>query len=336
MSGDPSGFRPESALPAVMDIEHARAFLGQHLTPTRLLPAPSLTSLAGQPVLLKLESDLPTGSFKVRGALYALWSRMRARRIAEVVASSTGNHGAAVAYAARQLGVRATIFLPRCANPVKRQRIADLGARIMELGADIGDAAAGAVEYAQREAGIYYLNDATDRTLPAGPATIGCEILERCPECAEIYAPVGDSALIRGVAAAVRASRPAVRVIGVQAEAAPSYYLSWREGRVITTKTCNTIADGLATRTPIAANVCAIREAVADMRLVTEQQMRSAIERLATDEHVVAEPAAAATVACLVSGLDGSGRPAVESRGATIVLVITGGNIAPGVLRQIS
>ena len=82
--------------------------------------------------------------------------------------------------------------------------------------------------------------------------------------------------------------------------------------------------------------MCAIREAVADMRLVTEQQMRSAIERLATDEHVVAEPAAAATVACLVSGLDGSGRPAVESRGATIVLVITGGNIAPGVLRQIS
>src|SRR5262249_11092553 len=86
-------------------------------------------------------------------------------------------------------------------------------------------------------------NDATDRALPAGPATIGWEILEQCPECAEIYVPVGDSALIRGVAAAVHARRPTVRVIGVQAEAAPSYYLSWRQGRVVTTETCNTIAD---------------------------------------------------------------------------------------------
>jgi threonine dehydratase len=325
----------ESALPAAAAIERARAFLRQHLSPTRLLPAPSLTALAGRPVLLKLESDLPTGSFKVRGALYALWCQMQAHRVSEVVASSTGNHGAAVAYAARQLGVRATIFLPRGANPVKRQRIADLAARIVEGGSDISDAATAAAEHASRDQGIYYLNDATDRALPAGPATIGSEILEQCPECADIYVPVGDSALIRGVAAAVHARRPAVRVIGVQAEAAPSYYLSWREGRVVTTETCNTIADGLATRIPVEANVLAVREAVSDMRLVTEQQMLSAIERLATDERVVAEPAAAATAACLVSGLDGSvGRPL--SGDAAIVLLITGGNIAPGLLRRSS
>jgi threonine dehydratase len=145
---------------------------------------------------------------------------------------------------------------------------------------------------------------------------------------------VGDSALIRGVAAAVHAWRPDVGVIGVQAEAAPSYYLSWREGRVVTTKTCNTIADGLATRTPVEANVRAVREVVADMRLVTEQQMLSAIERLATDEDVVAEPAAAATVACLVSSLDRSaGRSPASSDGA-VVLLITGGNIAPGLVRR--
>jgi len=324
----------ESALPAVTEIERARAFLGQHLTPTRLLPASSLTVLAGRPVLFKLESDLPTGSFKVRGALYALWSQTQGRRpVSEVIASSTGNHGAAVAYAARQLGVRATIFLPRGANPVKRQRIADLGARIVESGSDISDAAAGALEYACRDEGIYYLNDATDAVLPAGPGTIGWEILEQCPECAEIYVPVGDSALIRGVAAAVHARRPSVRVIGVQAETAPSYYLSWREGRVVTTETCNTIADGLATRTPIEANVRAVREAVADMRLVTEQQMLAAIERLATDEHVVAEPAAAATVACLMSSLGSVRRPPGYSD-AAVVLLITGGNIAPDLLRR--
>lgn len=319
----------ESALPAVTEIERARAFLGQHLTPTRLVAAPSLTALVGRPVLLKLESDLPTGSFKVRGALYALWCQMQARPVSEIVASSTGNHGAAVAYAARQFDVPATIFLPCGANPAKRQRIADLGARIVECGRDISDAATAAVEHASGNDDIYYLNDATDRVLPAGPGTMAWEILEQCPECAEIYVPVGDSALIRGVAAAVRASRPAVRVIGVQAEAAPSYYLSWREGGVVTTETCNTIADGLATRNPVMANVLAVREAVADMRLVTEQQMLSAIERLATDEHVVAEPAAAATVACLLSGLgDAVCGPPTSSAGA-IVLLITGGNIAP-------
>src|SRR5262249_37608978 len=151
----------ESALPTATEIERARAFLGQHVRPTRLRPAPSLTALAGQPVLLKLESDLPTGSFKVRGALYALWCEMQARPVSEVIASSTGNHGAAVAYAARQLGVRATIFLPRRANPVKRQRIADLDARIVECGSDVNDAATAAVEHASRDEGIYYLNDAT-------------------------------------------------------------------------------------------------------------------------------------------------------------------------------
>src|SRR4051812_1268532 len=209
----------ESALPTAAEIERARMFLGQHLPPTRLLPAPSLTALAGRPVLLKLESDLPTGSFKVRGALYALWCQMQAHRVSEVVASSTGNHGAAVAYAARQLGVRATIFLPCGANPVKRQRIADLGARIVERGSDISDAATAAAEHASRDEGIYYLNDATDRALPAGPATGGGEILEQARECAPFPARVGPPGLIRGGPGGARARGPAVRVIGVQAEA---------------------------------------------------------------------------------------------------------------------
>jgi threonine dehydratase len=321
--------RERPAVPTASEIERARAFLGQHLTPTRLVAAPSLTAIAGRPVLLKLESELPTGSFKVRGALYALWCRMQARPVSEIVASSTGNHGAAVAYAARQFDVRATIFLPRGANPVKRQRIADLGARIVECGRDISDAATAAVEHASRNEDIYYLNDATDPVLPAGPGTMGWEILEQCPQCADIYVPVGDSALIRGVAAAVHAKRPAVRVIGVQSEAAPSYYLSWREGRVVTTDTCNTIADGLATRTPVHANVLAVRDAVAAMRLVTEEQIRSAIARLAADEHVVAEPAAAATLACLLSDLNEAVSQPPGSSDAAIVLLITGGNIAP-------
>lgn len=324
----------ESALPSVAEIERARVFLDRHFTRTRLEPASSLTRRVGRPVLLKRELDLPTGSFKVRGALFALWTRLQERPVSEVVASSTGNHGAAVAYAARQLRIPATIFLPHAANAVKRQRIADLGARIVEHGADIAEAAAGAADHQRGHEDIYYLNDATDPALPAGPATIGWEILDDCPACAEIYVPVGDSALIRGVAAAVHARQPALRVIGVQAEAAPSYYLSWREGRAVATQTCHTIADGLATRTPVEANVRALREAVADMRLVTEQQLRAAIEHLAAHEGVVAEPAAAATVAALVSGLDDAPGAAPALGDQPIVLLITGGNLAPGILNR--
>lgn len=316
---------PESTLPDFAEIARARELLRQYLSPSRLVPAPSLTRTDGARILLKVESDLPTGSFKVRGALYALWSRLQHDRVSEVVAASTGNHGAAVAFAASLLGIRATIFLPTGPNPVKRQRIAGLGAQIVETGRDISDAAVAAAERA-RQPGVFFLNDATDRALPAGPAAMACEIVEQCPDVSEIYVPVGDSALIRGIASAARALRPGIRIVGVQAERAPAYYLSWRARRAVSTDTCDTIADGLATRSPVEANVRAMVEALADMHLVSERQILSAIAHLAIHEHVVAEPAGAATTAALMKEA-GSGR-------GTIVLIVSGANIAPQVLRQ--
>ena len=128
----------------------------------------------------------------------------RSRNVREVTASSTGNHGAAVAWAAKNLGVAATIFLPANPNAVKRQKIADLGARIVEAGGqDLAHAFLQAQEYSNRP-GLYFLNDATDPDLPAGPATIGLEILSQLPQVAALYVPMGDTALIRGVGAAVK------------------------------------------------------------------------------------------------------------------------------------
>ena len=145
---------------------------------TRLILGGSLSGSSDQNVYLKLENELPTGSFKVRGALYALGLQMQRRNVSEVVASSTGNHGAAVAYAAQLLGVKARIFLPDKSNPVKRANIVRLGAEIVEGGsADLAAAFAMADEYAQVH-GAFFLNDATDPDLPAGPGTIACEILE--------------------------------------------------------------------------------------------------------------------------------------------------------------
>ena len=302
-------------------IREAQTLLASHFPPTRLVAASSLSETHSN-AYLKLEIDLPTASFKPRGALFALAHNLRNRPIQEVTASSTGNHGAAVAYAAKTLGVSATIFLPANPNPVKRKRIADLGARIVEAGgADLAHAFQQAKEYSARP-GLFFLNDATDPDLPAGPATIGLEILAQLPQVSAIYVPMGDTALIRGVGAAVRQTNPSVEIIGVQAERAPSYYLSWKAGHAVSTETCDTCADGLATRTPEPENVRAIRELVDDVVLVTEDEMLQAIRLLYEHMDVVAEPAGAAATAAFLKQPPSS---------APVVLLVTGGNISESV-----
>jgi threonine dehydratase len=312
--------------PSISTIREAQKFFAKYFSPTRLVAAPFLSQATGKNVYLKLETELPTGSFKVRGAFWALAQRMSRENVQEVVASSTGNHGAAVAYAAKQFGIQAKIFLPTNCNPVKRGRIASLGAAIVESGgSDLASAFALAAEYA-KQPGVYFLNDATDADLPAGPATIGCEILEQLPRANAIIVPMGDTALIRGIAAAAKQIAPQVRIIGVQAGRAPSYYLSWKEGKVVGTETCDTIADGLATRTPEAENVRDVKNLVDDVVLVSEEQMLRAIETLLLEEHVLAEPAgAASTAALLKSGAD---------PGENVALVVSGANISREVLRQ--
>jgi threonine dehydratase len=169
------------------------------------------------------------------------------------------------------------------------------------------------------------LNDATDPVLPAGPGTIGLEVIDQLPDVASIYVPMGDTALIRGVGAAVKQLKPSVRIIGVQAERAPSYVLSWRANKPVPTDSCDTCADGLATRMPDAQNVAAIRTVVDDVVLVTEEQMVDAVRRLYLEEGVLAEPAGAATTAAWLR------YPPVSRRA---VLLVTGGNISDAFRRQ--
>jgi threonine dehydratase len=313
-------------VPGISTIREARKFLAKYFPPTRLVAAPFLGRMVGKNVYLKVETELPTGSFKVRGAFWGLAQRMSRGPIQEVVACSTGNHGAAVALAAKQFGIEAKIFLPANCNPVKRARIAALGAAIVESrDSDPASAFALAAEHA-RQPGVYFLNDAADLDLPAGPATISCEILEQLPQASAIVVPMGDTALIRGIAAAAKQISPQVKIVGVQAERAPSYYLSWKEGKVVGTETCDTIADGLATRTPEAANVRDVKYLVDELVLVSEDQMLRAIEILLLEEHILAEPAGAASTAALLS----SG----TNCGEHVVLVVSGANISREVLRR--
>ena len=308
------------------EFKAARKFLSQYLPQTRLVLSRSLQESQGQKVWLKLEGEMPTGSFKVRGAIYALHANEPRLPTREVVASSTGNHGAAVAYAAQLLGWKARIFLPEKSNPVKRKNIERLGAAIEEKGTlDLAGAFEAASAYAKKT-GAFFLNDATDGDLPAGPGTIACEICEQLTEVDAIYVPMGDTALIRGVATAAKQISRNLKIIGVQSERAPSYFLSWKEGRAVETETCDTIADGLATRTPVPANVAAIRELVDDVILVSEEVMLRAIGRLLIVEHVVSEPAGAAATAAYLKSLDRTC--------GNVALLVTGANVSTSVLRQ--
>jgi threonine dehydratase len=293
--------------------------------PTRLERATSLSE-QGRDLYLKLECELPTGSFKVRGAVHSLSANLARRAIHGVVAASTGNHGAAVAYAGHLLGVPATIFLPSNPNPIKAARIRELDATLVETGIDLSAAIDAARQFAAARRDMFFLHDAEDPDIPAGTAEIGREIVEQLSSVEAIYVPMGDTALVRGVASAVKSLRPSIRIVGVAAENAPAYYLSWQSGAPVETESANTIADGLAVRRPLGPNVSDIRRLVDELVLVSEQEMLEAIARLLAGERVTAEPAGAAATAAWVKRCDSA---------RLSVALVTGGNIAPDVLETV-
>lgn len=313
-------------------VSDARELLRRFLRPTRLVQTDRLGRDTHTQIYLKLETDLPTGSFKPRGAIYALMktleqrSRNGERPVKGVVAASTGNHGSAVAYAARLAKLPATIILPESPNPIKRARIVELGATVKEVEWKPESLGNAATAYAEKH-DYYFLNDGSDDLVPVATATIAAEILDELPAPDVIVVPMGDTALIRGVAAEAKRRHPAVRIIGVQAEQAPSYARSWQENRVVATETCETIADGLATCVPLAPNVRAIRELVDEVVLLSEDEMVQAIRTLLFEEHLVAEPAGAAATAAYLQN------PAAYA-GRSAVLLVTGSNIPHELLRQ--
>ncbi len=231
-----------------------------------------------------------------------------------------------MAYAASLLHVACTVFLPVNPNPTKRGRISALGANVKEVGQDLSGAAVHAAGYAERE-GAYFLNDATDPDLPAGPATIACEILEQRPDTDAFVVPVGDTAFIRGIAAAVRHPRPEARVIGVQAEGAPGYYQSWKAGKVVLAPPGSTIADGLAPQAPLPENVEEIHRMLDDFCLVSDEEMLAAMRHLIFEDRVLSEPAGAAATAALIhrKGFNFGRKPTA---------IVSGANISPQVLRS--
>jgi threo-3-hydroxy-L-aspartate ammonia-lyase len=292
---------------------------------TPLIPFP------GQRLLIKPESLQPTGAFKLRGAYAAISALDEPARRRGVIAHSSGNHGGAVAYAAALLGVPAVVVIPASAPQVKLAAIRSHGARIVTVGPGL-DARIAATEELIASEGYTLIPPFDHRKVIAGQGTIGLEIAADCPEAGLVVVPVGGGGLISGIAAAIKPALPRARIVGVEPELAADARDSLRAGRRVAWKpedTQRTIADALRVEQVGELTFEHIRRYVDDIVTVTEDEILTAVRRLALEARLVAEPGGAAAVAaCLLRERE---LPAARTR----VAVLSGGNIEPALLAGI-
>jgi len=227
------------------DVLAAGERLRNHVRRTPLTRCPELSEIAGGDVYLKLENEQLTGSFKLRGAMNVLATLPPSARARGVVAASAGNHGLGVAYAAKQIGVHATVFLPRSAPTVKRQGIRDLGATIDATQPHYDAALAAAMKFAEMQ-GATFINPCLGDTLLAGQGTVALEIVSELPTLAALVVPVGGGGLLGGCASLLRRVAPNARIIGAQSTNTAAMAKSLAAGHIVEVEYLDTLADGLA------------------------------------------------------------------------------------------
>ena len=312
--------------PTFADVLAAAARIRPHLAPTALRRSPSVSDAVGADVCLKHEFHLPTGAFKVRGAINLISQLSDSEREVGVIAASTGNHGQSVAYAARLFGVKAIICAPENANPAKVEAMHDLGATVRLVGADF-DEAREACEQLAAEHGHRYVHSGNEPLLIAGVGTHTLEILSEEPEIDVIIVPVGGGSGVAGASIVAKAVNPKIAVIGVQSENAPSAYLSWRAGNRVEA-TNSTWAEGLATRTPFELPQQILRRLLDDFILVSDDAISAAVHFLLGRNRTLVEGAGAAAVAAAF---------ALKERlsGQRVALILSGGNISIPQLKTI-
>jgi threonine dehydratase len=285
---------------------------------TELRRSARLSEHVGGDVYLKLESEQVTGSFKIRGAFNAIAALSDDVRARGVVASSAGNHGLGVAFAAHHFGVPATIFVPSTAPEVKRQGIAALGATVDASAPSYDDAMTIAKAFAA-ECGATFINPCLGDTLIAGQGTVALEILQDLPEVAEIVVPVGGAGLLAGVGSLVRHVAPHVCIAGAQSVNTAAMARSLEASHVVPIPNLPTLADGLAGGIDdLALDVG--RNALDEITTVSEDAIARAIAWLAHEEHVVSEGSGAVGVAALLEH-------ALTERRTPMAIIISGRNI---------
>jgi threonine dehydratase len=287
-----------------------------------------LSEAIGVPVVVKLETPNPIGSFKGRGTWLALSELVAAGVVGErsgVVVASAGNFGQGVAYAGRAMGIPVTVMAATTANPMKVAAMRRLGAEVRMVGEDFDAAREAAADFAT-EGDWHLLIDGDDPWIAIGAGTVALELTDGMarsdlPPLDRFYVPVGNGALIAGIGTWLRSAAAATRVIGVQAAGAPAMTLSWRERRPIETPRADTIADGIAARVPVPAALELMFEVVDEMLLVDEEQIVAATRELSGLVPSTVEPSAGAAWAPV---------RAAQSHAGTIGVLVTGGNVVPG------
>ncbi|HKT01278.1 MAG TPA: threonine ammonia-lyase [Rugosimonospora sp.] len=302
------------------EIEAARTLLAGVVRRTPLEPCRPLTARLSGPTWLKCENVQRAGSFKVRGAYVRIARLTPEQRAAGVVAASAGNHAQGVALAAGLLGAAATVFMPVGAPLPKLAATKGYGARVELAGESVDETLVAAQEFAEKT-GAVFIHPFDHRDVIAGQGTVALEILEQCPEVETIVAGVGGGGLISGVAAAAKAIKPGVRVVGVQAAGAAAYPPSLAAGHPVRLERCATIADGVAVGRPGDLTFAHVSKLVDEIVTVGEEDISRALLMLMERCKLVVEPAGGVAVAALLSGLVPVSTPAV--------VVLSGGNIDP-------
>jgi threonine dehydratase len=304
-------------VPTLADVVEARRRIAPHLQPTPLYTYAALDELLGCEVYVKHENHQPTGAFKVRGGVNLVGQLTADERRRGVIAASTGNHGQSVAFAARLFGVRATICVPEEANPVKVAAVRGFGAELVVHGRDYDDAREHAERLAE-EHGYRYVHSGNEPLLIAGVGTETLEILEDQPEIDAIIVPIGGGSGAAGACIVAKAVNPAVKVIGVQSEAAAAAHRSWKERRLVE-EPMNTFAEGLATRTAFELPQLILWNELDDFVLVKDEEIRTAQRLMIEATRNLIEAAGAAPLAAAI-------QQCRQLNGKRIALIASGGN----------
>jgi len=308
----------EADPPTVADVLAAARALRGRVRRTPLMAAHALSAASGAEVLLKLENQQWTGSFKVRGAFNAVAGLSRSALTRGLVAASAGNHGLGVAWAARRFGARATIVVPAGAPLTKRDRIVRLGAELRLVDGDYDEAHTAADALAEHT-GATLVHAFSEPAVVAGQGTIGLEIALARPDVRTFLVPVGGGGLVGGVGLVARALLPRARIVGVQSTETAAMHHSLASGALASPAYGPTLCEGLSGDTD-ERSLALARHVVDEVLLVDEAAVRDAIRYLYVEEGIVAEGSAAVAAAALLARM-------VDAGGAPVAAVITGGNV---------
>jgi len=310
------------------DVRAAARRLGNRIHRTPVISSQSFDDASGFTVFFKCENLQRAGAFKIRGALNKLLTLTPQERARGVVAFSSGNHAQGVALAARMVGTTAVVCMPKDAPPLKVEATRNYGAEIVVYDRHTEDREQVARAVMERT-GRVLVPPYDDFAIMAGQGTAALELLEDVPSLDALLTPVGGGGLMAGCSTVARALFPGLQVFGVETETANDTYLSLRRGERVTIPPPPTIADGIRLTTPGALTFPILKSNLADMLLVSDEEVRAAVRFLALRARIVVEPTGAVPAAAVL------GRHLPLGRGARVGVVLSGGNIEPSLLIEI-